>query len=148
MLHVHPKSQHRCRAGRLRPLFTGEQQQEGIWLLHWQGSLRRQPCKRRGGASGSASPVSLGTAFFFLLFFFPSCVCTSVCTGLLGETPGLQPTLPSEGCKVHEEYPGAFWPCDEPAVARGELSPARPLPGPGVNEHLGMGMHSRGAESL
>lgn len=30
---------------------------------------------------------------------------------------------------MHEEYPGAFWPCDEPAVARGELSSARPLPG-------------------
>lgn len=74
MLHVHPKPQHRCRAVTLRPLFTGEQQQEGIWLLHWQGSLRRQPCKRRGGASSSASPVSLGTAFFIFLIFFQLCL--------------------------------------------------------------------------
>ena len=57
MLHVHTTSQHHHLMGRLRVLFTGEQQQEGIWLLRWQGSSRRQPCKRRGGASSSASPV-------------------------------------------------------------------------------------------
>lgn len=49
------------------------------------GLLTEQPCKRRGGASGSASPVC--RTWEPLSIFFSSCICTSVCIGLLGETP-------------------------------------------------------------
>lgn len=85
MLHVLPKSRHHHRTGRMQPLVTGEQRREGIWLLLlWQGSLRSSPAS--GGEVPAAPPApcaALGNRFLF----FSSCICTSVCVGLLGETP-------------------------------------------------------------
>lgn len=125
MLHVHPRSQHHHPTGRLQPLFTGQQRREGIWLLRWQGSVRSQPCKRRGGASSSASPVCRTWEPLFFFFFFPSCVCTDVCTGFLGKTLAPWPWDPHGAVRgvqspvlMHGEYPGACWPHDEPVVAR------------------------------
>lgn len=80
MLHVLPKSRHHHRTV-MQPLFAGE----GIWLLLlWHGSLRSSPAS--GGEVPAAPPApcaALGNRFLF----FSSCICTSVCIGLLGETP-------------------------------------------------------------
>lgn len=106
---MRPMSQHHHHTGRLRPLFTREQQQEGICLLRWQGSLPRQPCKWRGGASGSASPMcrTWEPLFFSPAVFAPAFALVS--WGKPRSRGHRTPTVPPEGCKAHPHARRISW---------------------------------------
>lgn len=89
MLQVHRKSPYHHHTGRLRVLFTGEWRQEGIWRPRLLTEAALQAEGRCQQLRQCRVP-HLGTASFF----FSSCVCTSLCAGLLWETPALWPQDP------------------------------------------------------
>lgn len=104
-------------------LFTREERQERVWLLSCQHSVRRQPCKRRGGAS-AAPPAPCRT---WEPLLFPAAFA-----------PGLPPTASllqaasrwlalAEGCKpLFPSHPWCFLALQGAHCGPDELSSARP----------------------
>lgn len=105
MLQVHPKSPYHHRMGRLRPLFTGEWRQEGIWLprLLTEAALQAEGrCQRLR----QRRVPHLGTASFF--FFFPAVFAPAFALVCWGKPRPCGHRTPTPSCEGFNPFPHAW----------------------------------------